>query len=109
MAERIYYRRNKFNCSALLLERKLISGLFYNPTRGAAHFTLLNGSMVAIRKSNEVLLIIVDVNSISKPNMLGLDSFMFAYTPRYGLEPWGGRGSELSEGGESFGAYNRKK
>lgn len=91
------------------LDGESAGGFFYNPTKGAAHFVLINGSMVAVRKSNEVLIIVIDVNALDKPNTFGKDTFMFVFTPQYGLEPWGGKGSALSEGPEPFGTYNREK
>ena len=91
------------------LNGKPYSGWFYDPTQTATHVILINGSSIAIRKSNNALAIFIDINGISKPNTVGIDSFMFVYTPQYGLEPWGDKGTEQTQSQETFGNYNRNK
>ncbi len=77
------------------------TGGFYS--NESSHFVLINGSSIAIKNDGE-LMVVIDTNGISKPNRMGIDSFMFVFSPEYGLQPWGGKGTSTME---SFGTYNR--
>lgn len=82
------------------------TGGFYN--RGSSHFVLINGSLISIKKDETFgdIMVVIDTNGISKPNRMGIDSFMFIFTPEYGLRPWGDKGTMQTE---AFGTYNRNK
>ena len=82
----------------------LYTGGFY--ASGSSHFVLINGSSVSIKNTNSEMMLAIDTNGISKPNRIGIDTFIFAFTPEYGLQPWGDKASTK---GEQFGNYDRKK
>lgn len=62
-----------------LLHNKGYTG--YNQVKQKYKFTLLNGSAVSVQgvSSNNNLQINVDVNGVSKPNIMGKDLFLFTY------------------------------
>ena len=76
---------------------------------GVVHFSLLNGSMVSIKKLRDGMMLAIDVNELTKPNRMGIDTFFLIFTPQYGLLPWGDKGTELADTSETYGLYDRSK
>lgn len=98
---------------AQLAPRTLLNGSKYTGTTytggNSAHFTLINGAMISMNLDNSIekgLWVGIDVNGLSKPNRIGRDTFLFFWSPEYGLRPLGDVGTYKNW---SYGAYSRTK
>jgi len=87
--------------------RKLLNGHKYNGSTygtkngGVYHILLLNGSMVSFNLVNSGRQengwwVGIDVNGINAPNTIGKDTFLFYFSPQFGLQPFGGPGTPAS-------------
>lgn len=83
-------------------------GKLYN-NANAYHFALLDGSLISTHlnsTSENGIWVGIDINGIEKPNKVGSDTFLFFFSPMYGLKPLGDKGTPSNW---SFNSYNRKK
>lgn len=79
------------------------SGTFYTSDI-SSHFTLLNGTLISCQIEETGMMIGIDVNGLSKPNRMGIDTFYFFFTSEYGLRPLGDKGTTAYM---NFGSYER--
>ncbi len=83
------------------------TGAMYDSAK-SSHFLLINGSQISVASYGKSLMFAIDVNGLSKPNRIGIDTFQFVFTPEYGLLPWGDKGTDFNFPAEVFGTYKRK-
>lgn len=93
--------------------RKNLNGSNYGGTTytypTATHIMLTNGTLVTINchsPSEAALWVGLDINGLKKPNKIGIDTFLFMFSAKYGLQPLGGMGTGTAW---SYGQYDRSK
>ena len=95
--------------------RTLLDGsAYFGTTYGSdnttsAHFTLLDGTMITMNLNSGAekgLWVGIDVNGLSKPNRIGIDTFLFFLSSEYGLRPLGDPGTPKNW---NYGTYSRTK
>ena len=79
------------------------AGTFYT-NNITSHFSLLNGAMISVQVETNGLFIGIDVNGPSKPNRMGVDTFFFFFSNKYGLVPNGAVGTPAQY---NYGTYKR--
>jgi len=79
------------------------TGTFYTQNI-TSHFSLINGAMISVQIETNGLFVGIDVNGVSKPNRMGIDTFFFFFSNQYGLVPNGGPGTPSLY---NYGQYSR--